>query len=47
MSFRVQQTLFSHALTHIAAIDLANRVVEIALTADKSVRMELYPRTRT
>ena len=46
MSLRVQQTLFSHALTHIADIDLADRVVEIALTADRRIHVDLYPSPR-
>ena len=47
MSLQVQQTLFSHALTQIADVDLADRVMEITLAADRRVRVDLYPSTRT
>jgi len=43
MSLDVQQGLFEHALTQIADADLASQVVEIALTADRTVRVDRYP----
>ena len=47
VSLRVQQALLWHALARIADIDLAGRVVVVALTADRSVHVDLYPSTRT
>ena len=47
MTLDVQQALFEHALTHIADIDLADRVVEITLAANRRVRVDLYRSTRT
>ena len=43
MSLDVQQALFSHALARIADTDLAGQVVEIALAADGTVRIDTRP----
>ena len=43
MRLGVQQALFEHALTQIADVDLAGQVVEIALAADRTVRVDRYP----
>ena len=43
MSLDVQQALFSHALARIADADLAGQVVEIALAADRTVRIDTRP----
>lgn len=43
MSLAVQQALFEHVLGHIAGDDLASQVLEITLTADRTVRVDRYP----
>ena len=43
MSLDVQKRLFEHALARLAGQDLAGRVLEIALGADRTVRVDLYP----
>lgn len=43
MSLDVQQSIFEHALTQIAEIDLSGQVVEITLAADRSIRVDRYP----
>ena len=43
MSLGVQQALFEHVLTQIADADLADRIVEITLAADRRVRLDMYP----
>ena len=43
MSLDVQTRLFEHALIRLAGEDLAGRVLEIALRADRTVRADLYP----
>lgn len=43
MSLDVQKTLFEHALMRLADEDIAGRVLEIALHADRTVRVDLYP----
>ena len=43
MSLDVQTRLFEHALTRLAGQDIADRVLEIALHADQTVRVDLYP----
>ena len=42
MSLDVQQALFEHALTWIGDTDLGGQVVEIALAADMTVRVDRY-----
>ncbi len=42
MSLDVQTRLFDHALTLLSGEDLAGRVLEIALRADRTVRSDLY-----
>ena len=43
MSLGVQQTLFEHALTRMADAPLAGQIVEITLTAERKVRLDMYP----
>ena len=43
MSLDVQTRLFAHALTLLAEQDIQGRVLEIALRADRTVRVDLYP----
>ena len=43
MSLDVQTRLFEHALMRLAGEDIAGRVLEIALHADRTVRFDLYP----
>ena len=43
MRLDVQKRLFEHALARLAGQDLAGRVLEIALGADRTVRVDLYP----
>ena len=43
MSLAVQQALFEHALGRIADDDLAGQVLEVTLTADRTVRVDRYP----
>ena len=43
MSLDVQQTLFDYAITQIADGALAGQVVEITLTADRTIRLATYP----
>ena len=43
MSLGVQQALFEHALTRIAGANLAGQNVEITLTSDKRIRLDMYP----
>ena len=45
MSLDVQTRLFEHALTRLAGQDIAGRVLEVALNADRTVRVDLYPST--
>ena len=40
MSLDVQQALFAHVLARIADADLTGQVVEVALAADRSVRLD-------
>ncbi len=42
MSLEVQQALFEHVLTRIVGFDLAGRIVEITLAADRTVRVDSY-----
>ena len=43
MSLAVQQALFEHALGRITDDDLAGQVLEVTLTADRTVRVDRYP----
>ena len=43
MSLAVQQALFEYALGRIADDDLAGQVLEVTLTADRTVRVDRYP----
>lgn len=43
MSLDVQQALFAYALARIADADLTDRVVEVALLADRTVRLDTRP----
>lgn len=43
MSLAVQQALFEHALGRVADDDLAGQVLEVTLTADRTVRVDRYP----
>lgn len=43
MSLDVQTRLFEHALVRLAGEDIADRVLEVALQADRTVRYDLYP----
>ncbi len=43
MGLEVQRFLFDYALTEIGETDLTGQVVEIELTAARTVRMERYP----
>ena len=43
MSLDVQTRLFEHALTRLTGQDIADRVLEITLHADRTVRVDLYP----
>ena len=43
MSLGVQQALFEHALTQMADAPLAGQIVEITLTAERKVRLDMYP----
>ena len=43
MSLAVQQALFEHALGRAADDDLAGQVLEVTLTADRTVRVNRYP----
>lgn len=43
MSLDVQTRLFAHALTRLTGEDIADRVMEIALRPDRTVRVDLYP----
>ena len=43
MSLDVQTRLFEHALVRLAGEDIADRVLEVALQADRTVRFDLYP----
>ena len=45
MSLDVQTRLFAHALTLLAEQDIEGRVPEIALNADRTVQIHLYPST--
>jgi len=45
MSLDVQTKLFEHALVRLEGQDIAGRVLEIALRADRTVRFDLYPST--
>ena len=42
MSLRVQQALFDHALTEIVDVDLTGEVVEVTLSADRTIRVDRY-----
>ena len=42
MSLAVQQALFEHALERIADGDLAGQVLEVTLTADRTLRVDRY-----
>jgi len=42
MSLVVQQELFEHALERIPDDELAGQVLEVTLTADRSVRADRY-----
>lgn len=42
MSLAVQQVLFEHALERIADDDLAGQVLEVTLTADRTLRVDWY-----
>ena len=46
MSLEVQTSLFQHALARLEGKDIAGRVLEVALRADRSVRFDLYPSAR-
>ena len=41
MSLDVQQRLFAYATTQIAAVELAGRIMEITLCADRTVRVRI------
>ena len=45
MSLDVQRRLFERALVRLEGQDIAGRVLEIALRADRTVRFDLYPST--
>ena len=45
MSLDVQTRLFEYALVRLEGQDIAGRVLEIALRADRTVRLDLYPST--
>ena len=45
MSLDVQTRLFEHALGWLEREEVAGRVLEIALRADLTVRLDLYPST--
>jgi predicted nuclease of predicted toxin-antitoxin system len=45
MSLNVQTELFKQALICLEEEDIAGRVLEIALRADRTVRFDLYPST--
>ena len=45
MSLDVQTRLFKHALTRSTGQDIAGRVLEVVLNADRTVRVDLYPST--
>ena len=45
MSLDVQTGLFEHALVHLEGHDIGDRVLEISLRADRTVRFDLYPST--
>ena len=45
MSLDAQTRLFEHALVRLEGQDIAGRVLEIALRADRTVRLDLYPST--
>ena len=45
MSLDVQRELFKQALICLEEEDIAGRVLEIALRADRTVRFDLYPST--
>ena len=42
MRLEVQTRLFGHALTQLADVELAGQVLEITLTADRTVRVERF-----
>ena len=46
MSLDVQTRLFEHALSWLEREEIAGRVLEIALRADHTVRLDLYSSTR-
>ena len=43
MSLKVQQALFKHALGQVTDYDLTGQILEAALLADKTVRVDRYP----
>ena len=43
MSLDVQTRLFEHVLTALPDLDIADRILEIALHEDRTVRVDLYP----
>lgn len=43
MSLPVQQALFEHVLCRVVDEDLAGQVLEVTLTADRTVRVDRYP----
>lgn len=43
MSLDVQRRLFGYAMTQIADVDLSGQIVEIALTAERKVRLDRHP----
>ena len=45
MSLDVQTGLFEHALVRLEGHDIGDRVLEISLRADRTVRFDLYPST--
>ena len=45
MSLDVQTRLFEHGLICLEGEDIAGRILEIALRADRTVRFDLYPST--
>ncbi len=45
MSLDVQTRLFEHALVRLEGHDIGDRVLEISLRADRTVRFDLYPST--
>ena len=45
-SLDVQMRLFQHALIRLTEEDIAGRILEIALHADRTVRVDLYPSMR-